>query len=143
MSAKPKGKKRLRGASGLWVVVAVLALAYVAVWSFDRTPGSLPQKAGSITVPPVSLSEQTKQPLTDQAIQDATSRAPGAQIKVLQVQPTFLVPGPDLRETTGDVGEPGLIITIGVERDDRLSERMTYRALPPDQVVFIEQKPAT
>lgn len=136
-------QKRLRGARGLWVVVAVLALAYLAVWSLDRTPGSLPQKAGSITIPPVSISEQTKQPLADRAVQDATSRAPGAEVKVLQVQPAFLVPGPELRETTGDVGEPGVVVTIGVVRDGRLTERLTYRALPPDQVVFVEQKPAT
>lgn len=140
-AAKAKGKKRLRGAFGLWVMVVVLALAYLTVWSVDRTPGSLPQKAGSITIPPVSLDEQAKRPLTDKAVQDATSRAPGAQVKVLQVQPTFVVPGPELRETTGDVGEPGLVIVLGVERDGRLTERLTYRALPPDQVVFVEQKP--
>jgi hypothetical protein len=141
--SKSTGKKRLRGAFGLWVAVGVLALAYLLVWSVGRTPGGIPQKAGSITVPPVSISEDTKQPLTDRAMQDAKSRAPGAEIKVIEVRPAFLVPGPELRETTGDVGEPGLVITLGVIRDGKLTERMTYRALPPDQVVFVEQKPAT
>lgn len=143
-AAKSTSKKRLRGAGGLWVAVAVLGLVYLAVWSVDRTPGNLPQQAGSvgeISVP--ALPTGSKDGLTNQAKQDATSRAPGAQIEVIQVQPTFLVPGPELRETSGDVGEPGVVITLGVVRAGKLTERLTYRALPPDQVVFVEQKPAT
>lgn len=142
-AAKAKSKKRLRGAGGLWIAVAVLGLAYLAVWSVDKTPGNLPQKAGSvgqISVPALPTDNQNG--LTELAKQDATSRAPGAQIEVIQVKPTFLVSGPELRETSGDVGEPGVVITLGVVRDGKLTERLTYRALPPDQVVFVEQKPA-
>lgn len=149
MSAAAAGagakKRRLRGAAGLWVAVAVLGLAYLAVWSVDRTPGSLPQQPqpgsiGGISVPTVPAQAQTG--LAAKATADATSRAPGAEIKVLQVQPVLLVPGPDLRQTSGGAGQPGVVITVGVVRDGKLTERLTYHALPPDQVVFIEQKPA-
>lgn len=145
-AAKPKRKRRLRGAAGLWVAVAVLGLAYLAVWSVDRTPGSVPQKPGSIggiSVPTLpSLPAQSQNDLAAKATADATSRAPGAQIKVVQVQPALLVPGPELRQSSGGAGQPGLVITVGVIRDGKLTERLTYHALPPDQVVFIEQRPA-
>ncbi len=145
-AAKPKRKRRLRGAAGLWVAVAVLGLAYLAVWSVDRTSGSLPQKPGAIggisapTLPALPTQSQTD--LAAKATADATSRAPGAEIKVQQVQPALLVPGPELRLASGGVGDPGVVITVGVVRDGKLTERLTYHALPPDQVVFVEQKPA-
>ncbi len=146
MSDKPKAKprRRPRGAAALWLGVALLGLVYLGIWSADRTPGRLPQHSAGGSSQPVgiTLPDATKQALTEQVKAAAATRTPGAQLEVIQTEEVSLEPGADLRQVPNEIGQRGLAITLGAVRSGKLSERLVYHALPPNQIVFVSEEPA-
>ena len=136
-----KKSRRPRGAFALWIFVAVLALVYLGVWSADRSTGKLPQSPGSVSAEPASLSNDTTAALGDAAKQDAAGRAPGTEVVVATVEPTFFTPGSQLKKSVPGVGQLGATVTLKATKDGKVTDTFTYYALPPNQVEFVSQKP--
>lgn len=136
-----KKSRRPQGAAALWIAVALLGLVYLAVWSVDKAPGNLPQKAAPISAAPASLPNETTETLGEAAKQDAAVRVPGGQVEVATVQPTYFTAGQQLKPSTPGVGQLGVTITLRAIKDGKATDELTYYALPPNTVEFVSQKP--
>lgn len=140
--AKEKGGRRPRGAFGLWLAVAVLALVYLGVWSADRSTGRLPQEPASASVAPMTLPSATTEALGEAAKQDAAVRVSGSQVEVATVQPTYFTTGAQLKPSSPGVGQLGVTVTLKSLKDGKVADELTYYAVPPNRVEFVGQKAA-
>lgn len=140
--AKEKGGRRPRGAFGLWLAVAVLALVYLGVWSAGKSTGSLPQEPAPISAAPMTLPTAATDALGEAAKQDAAVRVPGSQVEVATIEPTYFTTGPQLKPSQPGVGQLGVTITLKSLKDGKVADELTYYAIPPNQIEFVSQKPA-
>jgi hypothetical protein len=119
-------KVKTSGATGLWLVTAGLALLFLAIWASgqgDETvvPQQEPRPAAANPTP--DQSAQTRKRLEQLAIKDATDRV-DSRAKVA------------VDEASSNNSE---IVVVAVV-EGRPVSKLTYRAVPPDRVVFVKQE---
>lgn len=131
------------GAKALWLVTAGLGLLFLAVWAADGgdqvIPRQTPQPAAEATP---DQSGQQRARLNDLAIGDARGRVDSrARIEVDSVTVQSFK-GADLRKASP--GDPeaqlGTVIVLVAAVDGRPVSELTYHAVAPDRVVFVDQQ---
>ena len=132
------------GAKALWLVTAGLGLLFLAIWAADSgdrvIPPQTPQPAAEEAAP--DQTEQQRAKLNALAIGDAQGRVDSrARIKVASVTVQNFK-GADLRKASPADPEAqlGTVIVLVATVDGRPVSELTYHAVAPDRVVFVEQK---